>query len=95
MTFRVQYLKIQLSSFKEEESHQRFTLNLLGSNFGYYFADNASGTYPRKIRVHYLKILLSIFGEEDFQRFALNFPCSNCFDDYFKDSVGGHHLNKL
>ena len=33
---------ILLSSF-EEEDFQRFTLNLLRLNFGYYFANNASG----------------------------------------------------
>ena len=41
-TLRVQYLKIMLSSFGEED-FPRFTLNLLHSNFGYYFANNASG----------------------------------------------------
>ena len=39
---RVQYLNILLNSFGEED-FQGFTLNLLRSNFGYYFANNASG----------------------------------------------------
>ena len=42
MIIRVQYLKILLSSIGEED-FQRFTLNLLRSNFGYYFADDVSG----------------------------------------------------
>ena len=38
---KVNYLKILFSSFGEED-FQRFTFNLLCSNLGYYFADNAS-----------------------------------------------------
>ena len=40
--FEWSYLKILLSSFGEED-FQRFTLNLLRLNFGYYLANNASG----------------------------------------------------
>ena len=84
-----------MSSFGEED-FQTFTLNLLRSNFGYYFANNASGacylnfnyTYPRNIRAQCLRVMLNSFGEEDFQRFALNLPCSNCFGYYFGDNIG-------
>ena len=38
----VQYLKILLTSFGEEDFHS-FTINFLHSNLDYYFAGNVSG----------------------------------------------------
>ena len=72
-TMCVQYLKILLCSFGEED-FQSFALNYLCSNsFWLLLADNVGGTtiwtnfdytYPRTICVQYLRILLISFGED-------------------------------
>ena len=55
-TIRVQYHKILLRSFGQED-FQRFTLNLLHSKFGYNFEDNASGATTSTLITHIQGIL--------------------------------------
>ena len=73
ITIRVQYLKNLLSSFGEED-FQRFTLNLLRSNFGYFLPIHMPKDY---MCVQYL--LFNSFGEEVFQRFRIKLSMFKLF----------------